>query len=673
MGTKNSAMRTFNQITDFFLPERLRTQDNSERAAFRLFVRMSFALLLVCIVNGIQYKGYGMSINAAIVSSFGVIIVANLFLLRNLGNYLLSARIFLICGTVVVVSRFYITGGFESPVIVWAVSIPLVATWLTGKKEGFLYALTVAVGLILVLRGESLGLNLAIEPFPEAVVAKTQIVQLIACSFIFLFIAFQFIRKSEDLMEQVIEANRSVNEIVENVQSGFLIINHLGEVQKGHSRICDEFIGKDIDGKKIETLLFTEPKDQDHFALIYQQVFDDILPESASLSLFPPYIQTERYHLRLKAVALRNEETDQVSGLLLTFNNADRYIAAERARKSQESLIKILMHKESFKTFLRNFLTEMEHAHEALGSNEQTKIRNIVHTIKGNSSVFGLDGLVDRIHIIENAAEINKDQLTEISELMSDFLKDNRTILGIYEDEVNRFETKISQNDIDQLMDLSEPLKEPRFVQHIDQWVVNATSKSSHDLLRNYEPFVENLAERLHKKADLKISGDQVMVDAKTWAAVDIHLPTLIRNALYHGIENEMERGDKPESGFIEISVKDQGHQLEVTMVDDGQGLNIERIKEKALQLKLISPEKLEQLPEQTVMQYIFQDSLSTESQANDIAGRGMGLSAVKENLQALGGSIEVFSTRGQGCRLLITIPWQSTRLTDTSHLKLTA
>jgi len=168
---------------------------------------------------------------------------------------------------------------------------------------------------------------------------------------------------------------------------------------------------------------------------------------------------------------------------------------------------------------------------------------------------------------------------------------------------------------------------------------------------------VRQTAKELGKKANLDIRGGQVELDRSVLEKMTGPIEHLLRNAITHGLEESSQRQSvgKPEIGEIALSLSQEGNEVVIDMVDDGAGLNFERIRGKAIDQGLLAPD---QHPDEAALtEFIFHAGFSTAKELTEIAGRGVGMDVVKSETAQLGGRIEVVSTAGKGARFRIYLP----------------
>lgn len=168
---------------------------------------------------------------------------------------------------------------------------------------------------------------------------------------------------------------------------------------------------------------------------------------------------------------------------------------------------------------------------------------------------------------------------------------------------------------------------------------------------------VRDLSKQLGKKIELKLIGEQTELDKTVMEKIGDPLVHLVRNALDHGLEMPKERkaAGKPETGTITLNAFHQGGNIIIEIIDDGKGLNREKILAKARANGVIGENEF--LSDEQIQELIFQPGFSTAEKVTDVSGRGVGMDVVRRNIQELNGSIEVRSVEGQGSTFTIRLP----------------
>ncbi|UCX04552.1 chemotaxis protein CheA [Shewanella glacialimarina] len=167
---------------------------------------------------------------------------------------------------------------------------------------------------------------------------------------------------------------------------------------------------------------------------------------------------------------------------------------------------------------------------------------------------------------------------------------------------------------------------------------------------------VRDLSKKLNKKIDLTIVGGQTEIDKGLIELLVDPLTHLVRNSLDHGIELPEIRiaNGKPETGVLTLKAEQKGGNILISVLDDGAGLNRDRILAKAFENNVDVPENP---TDQQVWQLIMSAGFSTAEQVTDVSGRGVGMDVVKRNIESMGGRLEILSEKGRGSSFQIRLP----------------
>jgi two-component system, chemotaxis family, sensor kinase CheA len=170
---------------------------------------------------------------------------------------------------------------------------------------------------------------------------------------------------------------------------------------------------------------------------------------------------------------------------------------------------------------------------------------------------------------------------------------------------------------------------------------------------------VRDLAHELGKKIDLQMLGADTELDRQVLELIKDPLTHMVRNSADHGLETPVDRmrSGKTETGRITLNAYHEGGHIIIEISDDGRGLNIERIKQKALQNGMVTEAELAGMSDNQIQQFIMKPGFSTAAKVTSVSGRGVGMDVVKTNIEKIGGTIEMKSAASKGSTFIIKIP----------------
>jgi two-component system, chemotaxis family, sensor kinase CheA len=189
--------------------------------------------------------------------------------------------------------------------------------------------------------------------------------------------------------------------------------------------------------------------------------------------------------------------------------------------------------------------------------------------------------------------------------------------------------------------------------------VMKARMQPVSHVFSKFPRLVRDLAQQLEKRIRLQLEGQETELDKSLLEAIKDPLTHLVRNSIDHGIEAPGVRqavGKDPE-GLLRLRAYQEGSHVIIEVSDDGGGIRVERIRDKAIQRKLITAEKASQLSERELLQLIFLPGFSTAEAITNVSGRGVGMDVVRTNVEKIGGKVEIDSRPGKGTTLRLRIP----------------
>ena len=170
---------------------------------------------------------------------------------------------------------------------------------------------------------------------------------------------------------------------------------------------------------------------------------------------------------------------------------------------------------------------------------------------------------------------------------------------------------------------------------------------------------VRDLATACGKQVNIEMEGKETEIDKTIIEAIKDPLTHLVRNVVDHGIESPEKRlaAGKPAPGRLYLRAFHEGGQVNIEISDDGAGIDVERVKQKALEKGAISPDQAARMSDREIVNLIFLPGFSTAEKVTNVSGRGVGMDVVKTNIEKIGGTVDVQTRLGQGTTLKIKIP----------------
>ncbi len=459
----------------------------------------------------------------------------------------------------------------------------------------------------------------------------------------------------------VLDKNQAgMRAILENVKSGFLIIDQQSQIQSGATRAaCEIFERENLTKLTLSSLLYESEKDSLHFLAMLEQLFDSLIPLELSLDQVPNRFRCSKKHILIDWVPL--SQNGEVYGVLCTLHDVTHLDEVELENNTNKALLRMLRNRNGFQSLLEDTYDSIQKARkfERESPTAQRDFRRILHTIKGNLGVFGLSEVVRFIHEIEGQDTIERRDFDAVESAIASFLKAHFKVLElsfdgywdpsfrVYRSQLLRFiEESHTWGGLDQAKSEAESLAQALM------------RIPAHQILDPMLDDCRRLAERLGKKVHVELSGGSLPIDALYTQPLFKNLIHALRNAIVHGIELPTQRRGKPEKGLLHLQISEhKDSTLLLRLEDDGQGIASSKLKALAVERGLLTQGEADGLSELDALELVFLDGLSTQKSASEVAGRGVGMSALKQAVLELGGQISIESRFGQGTTLYIFCP----------------
>lgn len=198
-----------------------------------------------------------------------------------------------------------------------------------------------------------------------------------------------------------------------------------------------------------------------------------------------------------------------------------------------------------------------------------------------------------------------------------------------------------------------------RVTTNLHESVMNVRMVPIETVVSRFPRMIRDLSKKLDKKMELYMTGEETELDRTVIDEIGDPLMHLLRNSADHGLESaetRIARG-KDETGTIFLNAYQDGNNVVIEVGDDGNGIDTEKVKAKALERGTITPEQAAVMTEKEIIDLLFMPSFSTAEKISDVSGRGVGLDVVKSKIESLGGEVECKSVLGEGSTFTIRLP----------------
>jgi two-component system, chemotaxis family, sensor kinase CheA len=459
-------------------------------------------------------------------------------------------------------------------------------------------------------------------------------------------------QKVEARTRELDERNRGMRLVLDNVTQGFVTIDLTGRMASETSKILGRWFGTPEPGVTLSRYLKGHaPRFAEQLELHLSQVADGFLPAEVSLDQLPKRFSADGRTFDVLYTPVGAAE--QFDNLLVIFNDVTAQLARERAEREQNELIAIFERILIDPSGVEEFLAEASRLLRGLETEQDPVVQHrIVHTLKGNSGIYGLSSLADLAHEIEtelmdpdHGPELSDEQRTVLSEAWRDMIARVEQLLG----GSRKDQLEVGRGELLALLARARSgAAQKELIRELESWTLEPVERRLERLRRQ----ASGLARRLGKaEPTIVIESGGVRSNSPVWASYWAAMVHVIRNAVDHGLEDAPSRtaAGKPAAGRIELGARRSGDQLEFWVEDDGRGVDWAKVKDKAERMGRPSSSHEE------LVEALFADGLTTRDEVTDLSGRGVGLAALRQSVTALHGVVVVESVSGRGTTFRFT------------------
>lgn len=449
----------------------------------------------------------------------------------------------------------------------------------------------------------------------------------------------------------------AIRTILDHVPYGLFVLDRDGRMAEGYSESCrrifhDAAVGSLV-GRDIAGLLRLDARAEAHFRSCFEQVIDDLMPPEVSLGQLPEKVTLGPRTFSLRGAVVRDGD-GAVTGVLFTLLDISDLVAAEQEAERHRATVLVLRFRASFEGYVRELDRALGDLAE--GPGDASEARAALHTAKGVFGQFALRELASHIHQMEDDDEVTPDALRALRARVREAVHARRDVWGIDLDDADPTYA-VQESTLRALERLVARTRDPSALRAgLAGMVSTLREKTAGELLGPIAQAGMELAARRGKSVRVVVEGDDVRVPARHAAALGT-LVHLVRNAVDHGVEGPDERGDKPAEATVRIAITRGADALVVEVEDDGRGVDLPRVVEKALACGVVDAPTLAAMDEPARLRLVFAEGLSTAEVVSETSGRGVGSGAVRAAVEAAGGDVQVRSVAGAGTRFVLTLP----------------
>ena len=252
--------------------------------------------------------------------------------------------------------------------------------------------------------------------------------------------------------------------------------------------------------------------------------------------------------------------------------------------------------------------------------------------------------------VVNRSVRVDIDKLDDLMNLVSELIIAKNGLVSINTAEV----TGLRESGFNEQIEYLE-----RITTNLHQSVMKTRMVPIENVVSRFPRMIRDISKKLDKKMELYMSGEETELDRTVIDEIGDPLMHMLRNAADHGLESNEERikAGKPEVGSIFLNAYQDGNNVVIEVRDDGRGVDVEKIKKKALEKGAITPEQAAVMTEKEAIELLFRPSFSTAEQISELSGRGVGLDVVKSKIEALGGDVEAKTVLGAGTTFIVRLP----------------
>ncbi len=457
-------------------------------------------------------------------------------------------------------------------------------------------------------------------------------------------------RRVRERTAELSERNSDMRRVLDNVTQGLLTIDLQGQLATEHSRVVAEWFGTLGPGMAFRDYIERASLEfAEHFAVAFEQLVEGFLPEQVALTQLPHALTHDGRHFSFNYEPIHVEA--KLAGLLIVIDDVTEALRRAREEAEQKEVLAMCRSLSRDRSGLLGFFAEGRSLISSVTNTETPRDERLrgLHTLKGNSALFEFSLLAEACHRAEQALGDGADAATHTAKVVERFEALQRSVESIAgRNAIERVEVSRAV-----LKKLSQQLATGVSQREASEAIERLWLEPLNVPLGRLGDYARALCARLGKGTlSVEVDDGGLLADSERSAPLFGALVHLVRNAVDHGLESpEVRQGAGKGTASLSLSAVSSDGEVCITVRDDGQGIDWELIRERA------EARGLPNGSEQALVDALFAPELSTRSIASEVSGRGVGLAAVKAEVERLSGRIEVDRSMAPGTCFRVHVP----------------
>ena len=653
-----------------YVPPEIREGAPDTARQGRLVVYFALVIFVAALSYSMVYLVLGMWLTmfGAVLGIVGT--MATLWRFRRAGDVTEAGQA--LAGTSLAALAFVIlgTGGLDSAALAWCLLAPVIATMIAGRHVGLRWVIAPIASFAVMWACHEQPWMPAVET-PDFFVHTYQFLVPTGLMLALFAIAWSYEVARDDALgrisaasdaaaaarDEAQEAHAAARTVLDNIAQGLLMVSPKGLIEGERSAVVTQWLGEPRRDEPIWSFLARhDPRVADWLEIGWEDLDSDWMPLELALEQLPSQLVVGEQHLQLEYRPLVSPEG--LEHVLLVISDVTAQLAAERADEAQREMMAMFTRYLKDPKGVEDFLCESTRLVEELlrGQATSAQEKRWVHTLKGNSALFGLKGFAAWLHELEDVLEEERRgcaaqeraaigaRWQELRGRLSPMLQGQRADV-----------VTVDRASLDDLVRRAEEIG-PQ-----GRELARTARRWGWDRLQNRLELLAERSKGLALRLDkpdvvIRVEADDIWQPPNSgWSAFWGAVVHVVRNALDHGLESPEERrqAGKPGGGLVTLRATQDAEVFTFEVQDDGRGIDWDAIASRAREMGLPSATRAD------LVDALMHDGLSTQNEVSDVSGRGVGVGAVCEACEALGGQIQIHSVPGSGTSFRFFFPVQ--------------